>query len=234
MIDTGLLLTIGLVLLVPTVAQRWLPLDRLDPQASFTDMVGGSALIGLLVSRFTHLAIETPRSLASISDVIIVRSGVEFWAGVAAAFAVVAVNARRSHRPVVERLATLMPLSMIAYASFEATCVIRDGCFGPIAPIGLRPRGLQVTMFPVGLIIAVAVAGAAILVHAMRTRLRAGVRTLGAVAGVAVPRAVGSIWLPRVGPGLTRQHVESVAIAVAAVVGIAVVLLTSSEPAVEP
>ena len=39
---------------------------------------------------------------------------------------------------------------------------------------------------------------------------------------VAVVRSVGSFWLPHIGTGLTRQHVSSIFVAAALIVGLAV------------
>ncbi|MEZ5379542.1 MAG: hypothetical protein R2733_23780 [Acidimicrobiales bacterium] len=62
---------------------------------------------------------------------------------------------------------------------------------------------------PVGIVMAVAMAGGALWLHARAARLDAPLTVaLGAliVAGV---RSVGSFWLPHLGDGLTRQHLSS-------------------------
>ncbi len=148
---------------------------------------------------------------------LIIRSGVEFWPAVAAAAALTAWQARRADVSVSTRLADLVPLSIIGYASYEAACIFRDGCLGPVSPLGLRPPGLTTTMFPVGLAMAAALAAAAVGLHSRSRRDAARMSiVIGAAAAVALVRSVGSIWLPHVGEGITRQHLTSIVAALVA------------------
>lgn len=94
------------------------------------DISIGALFIGLAVGRVTALAIDDPGSLTSVSDVMIICSGVEFWAGVAAALVWLALQARRNPVPVAVRLAALVPAGLVAWAYYEATCLLRDGSPG--------------------------------------------------------------------------------------------------------
>jgi len=225
-IDYGLLISIIIAFGVPTMLARWWPVHAPDgKRVDFLDIVMVPALIGLVVGRITTLALDDPNSIGSVSDMVIIRSGVEFWPGVVAASAAVAWTARRNGYPPMAMLARLGPLAMIGYAGYEAACILRDGCFGPATPVGLRPPGLSTTMLPIGLLMAAGVIAAAVGLRRSVGRhpdeFSDTVALACAALAVAVVRAVGSVWLPHVGDGLTRQHITSIGVAAiaAAVVG---------------
>jgi hypothetical protein len=82
-------------------------------------------------------------------------------------------------------------------------------------------------MLPIGWLMAAAVAAAAVGVLQLSKRgAWPSVIVLSAVAAVAAVRAVGSIWLPHVGDGLTRQHITSIGVAVASTLGLGVIVAT--------
>jgi len=225
-IDFGLLVSMIIGFGLPSLLISWWPLLSYDEPMSFIDAALGPAFAGLAVGRLSALALDDPSSIGSISDMLIIRSGVEFWPGVLTAAAVLVWSARRAGLPLMVRLADLVPAAMVGYAGYEAACVFRDGCFGPLSSIGLRPPGLTATMLPVGWFMAAAVLAAAVLVRqaAIKGTSPLVVILLGGVAVSAV-RSVGSIWLPHVGDGLTRQHLTSIALVVLTTVGIAMTVL---------
>ncbi len=225
MIDYGLLMSMIIAFGVPALTSNWWLIGGREEPVAFLDVALGPAFVGLAVGRLTTLALDDPNSIGSISDMLIIRSGVEFWPGLAAAVAAVAVSANFGLVPIGRRLADLAPLAMIGYAGYEAACTFRDGCFGPDSPFGLRPRGLTTAMLPIGWLMAATVAVAAVGVHALAARRRPPLLVVGAgMFAVAAVRAIGSIWLPHVGDGLTRQHVSSIAVSSIAAVAIAVTL----------
>ncbi len=223
MIDYGLLASMMLVMAVPSVvAYRW-PLGPPDESPSFVDLALGPALLGLVVGRIATLAIDDPRAIGRLSDMLIIRSGVEFWPGALAAVAVVAWAGRRNGAGSLGYLAAAAPLSMIGYGSYEMACLLRDGCYGPESSLGLVPPGLTTTMLPVGL---VAGLGTWLLAWVLRRWSEGGATPptvlLSGLVSVALVRSVASIWLPHVGEGLTRQHLTSIlvlAVAVSALAG---------------
>jgi hypothetical protein len=228
MIDYGLLVSMIIAFGVPSLVGSWWMVSGRDGPVGFLDVALGPAFAGLAVGRLTTLALDDPSSIGSISDMLIIRSGVEFWPGVAAAVAAVLVSAHLGLVSPSQRMAELAPLAMIGYAGYEAACIFRDGCFGPASAIGLRPPGLATTMLPVGWFMAAAVGVAALGVHTLVARGRPPlVVGLASVAAVASVRAVGSIWLPHVGDGLTRQHLSSIVVAVASLAGVAAVAVAS-------
>ncbi len=230
MIDFGLLLSMVAAVGLPTLLGWWWPLPALpggedaEPTVpSFADLAVIPALAGLIVGRLVAVALDAPGSFGRLGDLLIIRSGVEFWPGAVVAVALVALEARRQGVPPLDRLAALAPAALVGYAAYEACCVFRDGCFGPAAPIGLRPPGIATTMVPIGLLVAAAVVAAAVVLHRIhRAGAPPAVVVTGAVAGVAVVRSVASIWLPHVGDGLTRPHLTSLVVAALAVVAFTV------------
>lgn len=228
MIDYGLLVSMIIAFGVPSLVASWWTVSGRDAPVGFLDIAVGPAFAGLAVGRLTTLALDDPSSIGSISDMLIIRSGVEFWPGVFAALVAVLVSAHLGLVSPSKRVAELAPLAMIGYAGYEAACIFRDGCFGPDSAIGLRPPGLTTTMLPVGWFMAAAVGVAALGVHALVARGRPPLLVaLASAAAVASVRAVGSIWLPHVGDGLTREHLSSIALAAASLAGVAIMAGTA-------
>lgn len=219
MIDYGLLLSVLLAFSVPTLATRWWPLSidvGPEPEApSFLDVALWPAAVGVLVGRMTTLALDDPSSMTRFADVIIVRSGVEFWPGVLAASMTVAWSASRSSGSPLATLAGIAPLAVLGYAAYEAACLFRDGCFGPSSRIGLQPAGVASPMLPIGMFMAGAlVAVAAVVRLTVDRKVPSAIVILLAVLGVATVRSVASFWLPHVGTTPTRQHVLSIAVVI--------------------
>lgn len=223
MIDFGLLLSMLAVIGVPSLLQRWWPLRTTDG-ASYTDLVIGPVMLGLLVGRLVNVALDAPGSFGRLGDLLIIRSGVDFWPGALVAVALVAWGARSDRVGPVARLADLAPLALVGYAVYESCCLFRDGCYGPASAVGLRPPGVATTMFPIGLAVAVAVVGLAFAVRTLASSdgteadrsgppSSAWLMVVATVAGLATVRAVASIWLPHVGDGLTRPHLISIVVA---------------------
>lgn len=216
MIDVGLLLTMIIAMGLPALVARWWLLTTFGQFVGFLDVAIGPAFVGLGVGRLVAVGIDGSSSLGSLSDLLIIRSGVEFWPGVTAAVLAAAWGARRAGVVIMARLADLVPLAMLGYAGYEATCVVRDGCFGPLAPLGLRPPGTSTTMLPIGIIAAAVVAIAAAVLHREQSRRASAVIVLGGLIVVSAVRSIGSIWLPHIGDGLTRQHRSSILVAATA------------------
>ena len=220
MIDVGLLLSVIAALGVPALVARRRPMRTIGGR-SFLDVTLSAVGVGVLVGRLSALALDDPGGLKRLSDVLVIRSGMEFWPGVAAAAVWIVVAARREGCRPLARLADLAPFALWGYAAYEATCLVRDGCFGPVSPIGLRPEGLSVTMVPVGIVVAIAVSAVAYGLLSPLTDGRDVVVVVAAIGVVATTRATGSFWLPALGSGLTRQHRMSIVVAAIALSGLA-------------
>lgn len=209
MLDTGLLLTGVLLWLVLTVAARRAPVPGMT-HSEVLDRLMGPALAGLVIGRLVAVVLDDPASLRSLRALLVIRGGVEFLPGVAVAMGVLGWELRRHGRGVWRGFADLAPFALWGYATYEATCVVRDGCYGPASPVGLMPDGLRTRMFPVGLAVGLIVALIGLWVRS--STWSATAKLLLAVGGVTAVRALAAIWLPRIGGGLTRPHVESVAV----------------------
>lgn len=219
MIDRDLLLTMGAMAGVLALVPRWLPPRALGGGRTVFDLLTPALLVGVLVGRVAAMLLEDPQGLTRPGDILILRGGAEFWPGVVAGLAVVAVTARRDGARTGTRLADLTPYALLAYGVYEAACIVRDGCFGPETPFGLYPSGVTAREFPVGLAVALLVTALALAVRRLPDGLT--VLLVGA-AGLAAVRAVAAVWLPRVGSGPTRQQITSAAVAIATTAALAV------------
>lgn len=214
MLDLGLLVSMVVVWGALAAAARWMTIGSYE-RSDVLDQLYGPALAGLLAGRLTAVVLDDPDSLGSLRALLVVRSGVEFWAGVVVFFLLLRRSAMRRHRRGgYQALAELAPFALWGYALYEATCGLRDGCYGPVSAIGLVPDGLQERHFPIGMAVGIAVAVLGLAVRNLRS-VPAADRLLVAVVGVAAVRAVAAIWLPHLGDGPTRQHVQSIAVSVA-------------------
>ncbi|HVT75893.1 MAG TPA: prolipoprotein diacylglyceryl transferase family protein [Acidimicrobiales bacterium] len=226
MIDRGLLLSVALIVAtVWLVARRWPP--RLQREESVLSASFNPITAGVVAGRLVAVAVDDPAALTHIRDLLVIRGGMEFWPGVAAAVAACALGVRRSRSqiPVTAELADLAPYALGAYAVYEATCLVRDGCFGPVSVLGLRPGGLGPTEVPIGLFVAAAVVALAVWVRRVgRTDLVLAI--IVGVLGLAAIRSVAAIWLPKIGESASRPQMESLAIAVASLAVLAYRLRT--------
>ncbi len=229
MIDVGLLATIVIVLIVPSVFVR--PWPASAAASGVIDVSTGALFVGLAVGRLTAVALDDPGSLTSLSDLMIIRSGVEFWPGVAGGVAWIAFRARHDEVAPIRRLAAITAPALVAWACYEAACILRDGCPGPLSSIGLRPDGLVERMFPIGLVVAAAAVGAAIVGRRWHRRGMPDVEVIVmALLTVAIIRSIASIWLPHIGNGMTRQHRTSIVVGVIAVIAFVVIRRRQQHP----
>lgn len=210
MLDTGLLLTGVLVWLVVAAAARWAPVSVFD-RREIVDRLIAPCVVGLIAGRLVAVVLDDPASLQSLRSLLVIRGGVEFWPGVVVALGALAWALRRQRLDVSLAMAELAPFLLWGYAAYEAGCVVRDGCYGPVSAVGLVPDGLRARMFPVGLVVALAVLALGFAVRHLWAWSPTA-RVLLALGGVAAARSVASVWLPRLGDGPTRQHLESVVI----------------------
>jgi len=218
MIDIGLLSSMAVIVGTVLIVKRWAP-----PLTLGTDTLGGVAgapvWVGVVVARLVAVIVDDPSTLGRPRDLLLIRGGMEFWAGALGAVVVAAIGARRAGVPVLARLGDLAVYALVIYATFEATCVLRDGCFGPLSPIGIRPRGLGAPELPTGLFVGLAVVALAVVVRGCARR-SGGTAVWVAAGGLAVVRFAAAFALPHIGTGLSRPQVEAGAVIVAtAVVG---------------
>lgn len=230
MIDLGILSGVVAAYLAAVVVAR-LTVATTSLKGAADTMLG-PGMAGLAVGRIAFLALDDPASLLSPRDVILVGGGVEFWPAVAAAVAMFLFQGRNEATHAVSRLAEIAPAALVGYGMYEGGCLTRGGCFGPSAPIGLRPPAVATSMVPIGLLVAVTAVALALVVHRM-ARSAPSVAVLVAVGGAAASRAVAGYFLPAVGTGLSRPHATSLVMTGFAVAG-SVALLWKHRPGAEP
>jgi len=224
-IDYGLLMSVIVAWAASSFAWRVHPPDTFDSMVSALDVLLVPGFVGLVVGRLSTLALDDPRAIGSISDMIVIRSGVEFWPAVAAAALMVAWSAR---------VAALAPVAMVAYGGYEAACLFRDGCYGPPTPVVLTPDGLSTPMLPVGILMGASAIAAAVLVRWLGERgWPSGAIVSVVVALIGLILSIGSIWLPKVGGGLSRQHRTSIVITIVAGLATGALLMLGARRATE-
>lgn len=209
MIDLGLLASILAAAAAPWLIARFMPTSRVRLSID-GDALMMSALAGLIAGRLVFVALEDPASFARFRDLLIIRSGVEFWPGLAVGVMVMARTAWRRDISIWSVIAVAAPLFLVGYGAYEATCTLREGCFGPPSPLGVVPAGFAGEVFPVGWAVAAVSVAAGI---ALRRLDVPDVRlVLTALLLLASLRALAGFYLPRVGSDLTRPHLESLAL----------------------
>jgi prolipoprotein diacylglyceryltransferase len=226
MLDTGLLLSGAAAVAAMWLAARvmalpWAPGDVLDRL-----LLPG--IVGLLAGRVAAVLLDDPTSIGSLRAFLVIRGGVELWPGAVAAAAALAISLRRAGEPVTASVAALAPVVIVGYGAYEASCLLREACYGPHAAVGLRPDGLSEPMVPLGVVVGAAIVGvAAVLARREPTPL---LTVASATLAVAAARSAASVWLPRIGDGLTRPHRESLAVAALAAVAGAVLVVRERRP----
>ncbi len=205
--DVGLVFTLLIVLGGVQILLRGMPPTAVD-RAQVMDLISGPVIVGFIVARVVFVLLDHPASVFRLRDLMVVRSGVEFWAGAFVAFSWILIRRQRA----VDRAGTLVALAaatpylLIGTALYEASCLVRDGCLGPVASVGLKPNGLGSTMVPVGVVAAVVLAVAAFVLRQAWT-LDAEQTVLSAFAVLGGVRLMASRFLPAFGP--TRVERES-------------------------
>lgn len=221
MIDQGLLASLFVVAVGVWVIARGVRPACADPE-DLLDLLSVPVMVGVIGARLTAVALDDPSAFSRPADLLLVRGGMDLWAGIVAGAAALSVALhRRGDESVVASVAQLSPYAIWGIALYEGTCLVREGCFGPVSAVGITPAGASSRHLPVGLAL-----GASLVILGVLVRRLACLDSLLAIAtavgGLGAARAVAAIWLPRISEGLSRQHAESlVVLAMALVVGTA-------------
>jgi hypothetical protein len=211
-IDIGLLLSIAAMLVAADLLTWFRPMRTSG--SGPLEVVTAALLIGVLIGRLTALALDDPDSMTSVRDLAVIRGGVEFWPGLAGGLAVIVFGAWRSGVGAVARVADLAPYGLVAAAAYQATCAVREGCYGPGSPVGLALRGSGEIVVPVEIVGALALTLLALLLVRVRGVSSPAWVIVVTVTALAVERSISSFWLPVVGDGPSRQHIASIVVAV--------------------
>lgn len=223
MIDLSLLLSMLTVIAGTLLALRLVPPFGFDRQ-KISEAASTPVIVGLVASRVVFLLFDNPASLSRIRDILVFRSGLEFWAGILFAVGFCCWQNRRTPEGLTVLLSAGVPYVLVGLAFYEGACLLRDGCLGPTSSVGLTPYGLTRPMIPVGLFVAAAFLVSAWLLrrnHTMNavTKLSVSLAVLGGV------RALASRYLPAFGS--SRVGLESFVAFLAGVLAFAVSLKMS-------
>jgi len=226
-IDRGLLATMALIAGAVALLDRRLRRSG-EEREPILALASTPVLVGLLVGRLASVIQDDPATLRRPFDLLLIRGGVEFWPGLAAVVVAAWVATRRNSTSPGARLAELAPFALWAYAVYEATCLVRDGCFGPMSSVGLRPGGIGRPQVPIGVLVGLSAATLGAAVWRWSPRLGPKKAIGLSVVGIAGIRSIAGFMLPKVTVGLTRPHRESLAVLTVGVVGIVALTLRSS------
>lgn len=220
--DVGLLLTMLIVFGGVHLTLRILPPTAAD-RGEVVELLATPLITGLIAARLVFVLLDHPASVFRLRDLMVVRAGMEFWAGVVVALLLVLIRVRRSddRGGAAATFAVATPFLLIGVALYEGSCLIRDGCLGPVARVGLKPSGLATTMVPVGVIVAVVLFVAAVVLRQAWT-LDAGQTVMVALVVVSGVRLVASRFLPAFGQ--SRVERESAVALVVSVVALLVLV----------
>ena len=224
MIDRGLLVTMVLAAAVVSLVDRRLR-RRAAPLEPMLSLTSTPLIVGLAVARLVTVALDDPATMRRPFDLLLIRGGMEFWAGVLGAAAAMWVGARRNRTSAVGRVADVAPFGLLAYAVYEAACLVRDGCFGPASSFGLRPGGLGQRQVPVGILVGLAAAGLSVAAWRLSRRVRPAAVVALSLGGLAAIRSAAGFASPRVSAGLTRPHRESLVVLTLSLLWTAAVLV---------
>lgn len=212
MIDVGLLLTVLIMLGGVQLALRIFPPTAAD-RSAVVQLVSTPLFVGFIASRVVFVLVDHPASVFRVRDLMVFRAGVEFWAGVVVALSLVLFRVRQSADRVgaMVAFAAATPFLLFSVALFEGSCIVRDGCLGPVSSVGLKPSGLDTTMLPIGIIVALALLASALVLRQAWT-LKPEQTVMAALVIISAVRLVASQFLPAFGP--SRAEKESAVVLV--------------------
>jgi len=228
-IDRGLLATIFLMAALVAGADRALRRGRPSAERVLA-MASLPVAAGLAAGRLAAVLLDDPATLRRPFDLLLIRGGMELWPGVAVGAAVAWVAARRDGVSGAGRLAELAPFGLWAYAAYEALCLVREDCFGPLWHLGPRPGGVGGGQFPVGVALGVAVAASGVVVWRASRRAEPASLVAASLWAMAAARSLAAFALPDLASGLTRPHVESLVVASGTTVWLAARIIRRRRP----
>lgn len=222
MIDTGLVVTMVIMAVGCTLLLRLAP-PREGDRDQIYDLATGPLFVGIIAARLAAMAFDDLGRTLRLRDVLLFRSGMEFWAGLAAALGFAAWRWRSNPLPSLKLMAAVVPYGLWSYALYEGTCLVRDGCLGPRSPVGFTPIGLSHRVFPVGVAVAAAAFATGFFLRRSPSLRPVTVVAMG-VGSLATVRAMASVWLPAIGPSRIQRESIGVAVLVPFIWGVAFLL----------
>ncbi len=220
-LDTSLLISVIAVIVGLQLTLRLFPPIGFD-RHQLSEAASTPVLVGFVAARLVFVLLDDPQTFTRLNDVLVFRSGLEFWPGALVTVLVLSWQNRRIVGGLGPFMAACVPYGLVGLAIYEAACLLRDGCLGPTANFGFTPYGLEQPMYPVGLLVAMAFCAAAWLLRRKMEwpwlpKLLISVAILGGI------RTVASWFLPAI--GTSRVELESTTVLVLATIGFGIVTL---------
>lgn len=225
MIDLSLVLSLFIVIVGTLIVLRVVPPVGFDRQR-ISEAASTPLLVGFVASRAVFLLFDDPGSLTRFRDIMVFRSGLEFWAGLVVAVSFCVWQNRRAPEGPLNLLAAGVPYLLVGLAFYEGACLLRDGCLGPTSSAGITPYGLTQPMIPVGLVVALAFMVSAWLLRRNQT-MSSFAKLSVALAVVGGVRALASWYLPAIGS--SRVGMESIVAFLVGMLAWAISLQTSKQ-----
>ena len=163
------------------------------------DMVGvtiNATAVGFVVGKAVYVA--TSGFFPGPMALLVANSSVNWWAGAAAA-SIYAIAARTRFTLNDNRVSNLgsifdaawfvFPAMAFAVATWESTCVARQRCYGPATSFGLVPEGFSGPVFPLPLVVGLALGVFVFGVHRFVRTSHHEIRTAGVTSAVALVAA---------------------------------------------
>jgi hypothetical protein len=190
---------------------------RLLTPSALMDRILTGAGAGLLIGRLASVLVTDWSALSRPTELIAVRAGVDFWIGAIGGALVLARPTRRDRRSGLLGLADVAPYALVGYGAFQVGCLVRGGCFGPFASVGLVPTGMSHRVFPVELVVGALLAFLGVALRVAGDR-RPVMTLAAAVGALALGRLVVGRLTPSVSGSWQRPELESAAVLAAALV----------------
>ncbi len=182
------------------------------------DWILGAAVVGLLVGRLTAMLSQGVNPLVNLSDVMIVRGGVDTGAASIAALVTLAWGLRDDLWPGLDAAA---PAALAGLAGWHAGCLFRSACLGAPStlPWAWAQAGSPITRHPTELYASGLLVIAAVLAYRSATRWRSGVLAGSALAVAAFSRLITHPLRPTLSNRVVGWYLTGI------VVGLVVVII---------
>ena len=170
------------------------------------DLAVMGIIVGIAAGRLWAMVASGTNPLTHVTDILIVRGGVDPFAATAAALATVSWSARHTLWPSLDALA---PAAAFGLAGWHAGCLVRGACLGTTTglPWGIATTPGSALRHPVEIYAAVLLIAAGFgLVWLWRHHPATGATTWAALFAVAATRTLTEPMRPVLGRGRTMEY----------------------------
>jgi prolipoprotein diacylglyceryltransferase len=193
--------------------------NALECTRDLWDVALGATLAGLGAGRLAAMVLDGTNPLTHLTDVLIIRGGVDTAAASLAALATLGILGRRD---LWRTLDGLGPAAQAGLAAWHAGCTMRGACLGTPSdlPWAMAQGGSPVTRHPVEIYAALLLAAGAVVLLLWKRYRRPGDGVVGAIALAAAGgvRLLTEPLRPGLGSGPAPWYIAGVAVGVAVAV----------------